>query len=69
MPFPTRENTGLCCKRIKKKHELQYALKNLQEKDLNFTKKMHFFKDKFPRSVQHVYLMVDFKPLLDLSRH
>ena len=22
-----------------------------------------------PRSVQHVYLMVDFKPLLDLSRH
>ena len=23
----------------------------------------------FPRSVQHVYLMVDFKPLLDLSRH
>ena len=69
MPFPTRANPGLCCKRIKKKHELQYALKNLQEKDLNFTKKMHFFKDKFPRSVQHVYLMVDFKPLLDLSRH
>ena len=23
----------------------------------------------FPSSVQHVYLMVDFKPLLDLSRH
>ena len=69
MPFPTRANPGLCCKRIKKKHELQYALKNLQEKDLNFTKKMHFFKDKFPRSVQHVYLMVDFKPLLGLSRH
>ena len=69
MPLPFRANPGLCCKRIKKKHELQYALKNLQEKDLNFTKKMHFFKDKFPRSVQHVYLMVDFKPLLDLSRH
>ena len=69
MPLPTWANPGLCCKRIKKKHELQYALKNLQEKDLNFTKKMHFFKDKFPRSVQHVYLMVDFKPLLDLSRH
>ena len=39
MPFPTRANPGLCCKRIKKKHELQYALENLQEKDLNFTRK------------------------------
>ena len=27
-----------------------------------------FFKT-FPRSVQHVYLMVDFKPLMDLIRH
>ena len=39
MPVPTRENLGLCCKRIKKKHELQYALENLHEKDLNFTRK------------------------------
>ena len=39
MPHPTRANPGLCCNRIKKKHELQYALKNLQEKDLNFTRK------------------------------
>ena len=38
MLFPTRANSGLCCKRIKKK-QLQYALENLQEKDLNFTKK------------------------------
>ena len=30
---------GLCYKRIKKKYELQYALENLQEKDLNFTRK------------------------------
>ena len=39
MPFPTRANPCLCYKRIKKKHELQYALENLQEKDLNFTRK------------------------------
>ena len=39
MPLPTRANPGLCCNRIKKKHELQYALENLQGKDLNFTRK------------------------------
>ena len=39
MPLPTRANPGLCCNRIKKKHELQYAPENLQEKDLNFTRK------------------------------
>ena len=39
MPLPTWANPGLCCKRIKKKHKLQYALENLQEKDLNFTRK------------------------------
>ena len=39
MPLLTRTNPGLCCNRIKKKHELQYALENLQEKDLNFTRK------------------------------
>ena len=39
MSFPTRANPGLCCNRIKKNHELQYALQNLQEKDLNFTRK------------------------------
>ena len=39
MPLPTRANPGLCCERIKNKHELQHALKNLQEKDLNFTRK------------------------------
>ena len=39
MPLSTRANPGLCCHRIKKKHELQYALENLQEKDLNFTRK------------------------------
>ena len=38
MPLLTRENVGLCCKRIKKKHELQYALENLHEKDLIFTR-------------------------------
>ena len=39
MSLPTRANPGLCCNRIKKTHELQYALENLQEKDLNFTDK------------------------------
>ena len=39
MPLPTSANPCLCCNRIKKKHELQYALENLQEKDLNFTRK------------------------------
>ena len=39
MPLPTRANNGLCCNRIKNKHELQYALENLQEKDINFTTK------------------------------
>ena len=39
MPFPTRPNTGLCCNRIKKKHELQYGLENLQENYFNFTRK------------------------------
>ena len=39
MPLPTRANPDLCCKKIKKKHELQYALGNLQEQDLNFTRK------------------------------
>ena len=38
MSFSTRANPGLCCKRIKTKR-LQYALENLQEKDLNFTRK------------------------------
>ena len=52
MPLPTRTKPGLCCNRIKKKHELQYSLENLQEKDLR----------TFPGSVQNVYLMVDFKP-------
>ena len=37
MPLPNRANPGLCCNRSKKKHELQAALENLQEKDLNFT--------------------------------
>ena len=39
MSLCTRANPGLCCNKIKKKHELQYALENLQEKDLNFTRK------------------------------
>ena len=39
MALPTRANSGLCCNRIKKKHEVQYALENLQEKDLHFTRK------------------------------
>ena len=34
MPLPTSANPCLCCNRIKKKHELQYALENLQEKAL-----------------------------------
>ena len=34
MPLPTRANPGLCCNRIKRRHELQYGLENLQEKDL-----------------------------------
>ena len=72
MPFPTRPNPGLCCKRIKKKHELQFALENVKEKDLNFTRKCtssQIILKTFPRSLQYVYLMLDFKPLLDLSRH
>ena len=36
MILPTRAKSGLCCNRILKKHELQYALENLREKDLNF---------------------------------
>ena len=39
MLLSTRANTGLYCNRIKKKHELQYAMENLQEKDLNFASK------------------------------
>ena len=39
MPLPTMVNSGLRCNRIKKKHDLQYALENIQEKDLNFTRK------------------------------
>ena len=39
MRLPTRAHPGLCCNRIKKNHELQYAVENLQEKDLNFTRK------------------------------
>ena len=34
MPLPNSANPGLCCNRIKKMQELQYALENLQEKDL-----------------------------------
>ena len=37
--LPTRANPGLCCYRIKKKYELQYALENLQEKDLKLARK------------------------------
>ena len=40
MPPVTRANPGLCCNRIKKKHELQNALENLQEQDLNFTRRV-----------------------------
>ena len=36
MALPTRANSGLCCNRIKKKHEVQYALENSHEKDLDF---------------------------------
>ena len=32
MPLSTRANRGLCCSRIKKKHELQYALENGHKK-------------------------------------
>ena len=39
MSLPTGANPGLCCNRIKKKHEIQHALENLQKKDLNFTRK------------------------------
>ena len=39
MPLPTRANPDLGCNKIKKKHELQYGLENLQEKDRNFTRK------------------------------
>ena len=39
IPLPTRANPALCCNRIKKKHELQYGLGNLQKKDLNFIRK------------------------------
>ena len=39
IPLPTRANPGFCYNRIKKKHQLQYAPENLQEKDLNFTRK------------------------------
>ena len=34
IPLPNSANPGLCCNRIKKMQELQYALENLQEKDL-----------------------------------
>ena len=47
MPLPTRANTGLCCNRIKKKHQLQYGLENLQEKNLNFTRKGTFSQISF----------------------
>ena len=46
MPFPTRANPGLRCKRIKNK-QLQYALENLLEKDLNFTRKCTFSQINF----------------------
>ena len=46
MSFSTRANPGLCCKRIKTKR-LQYALENLQEKDLNFTRKGTFLQINF----------------------
>ena len=63
MPLPTRAKSGLCCNRILKKRELQYALGNLQEKDLNFTgTSSQIYCQTFTRSVQHVSLMVDFKP-------
>ena len=39
MPLPTKANRDLCCNRIKKKHELQFAVENLREKPLNFTRK------------------------------
>ena len=72
MPLPTRANRGLSCNRIKKKYELQYALENYKKRILTLQEKALLHREileLFPRSVQHVYLMVDFKPLLDLSRH
>ena len=39
IPLPNSTNPGLCCNRIKKMQELQYALENLQEKGLNFARK------------------------------
>ena len=62
IPLPTMANPGLCCNRIKKKQVLQ----NIPE---NFTDTFHWSILKtFPRSVQ-IYLMVDFKMLLDWSSH
>ena len=54
MPLPTRANPGLCYKRIKKNHELQYALENLQEKYFNFTRKgssLKHFLDLYSMSI------------------
>lgn len=54
MPLPTRANPGLRCKKIKKDHELQYALKKLQEKDLNLTRKGTFLQASF-KNVSQIY--------------
>lgn len=62
IPLPTMPNPGLCCNRVKKKQMLQ----NIPE---NFIDTFHWSILKtFPRSVQ-IYLMVDFKMLLDWSSH
>ena len=45
--IPTRANPGLLCNRINKKHESQHTQENLQEKDLNFTRKGTFLQINF----------------------
>ena len=40
MALSTTANSGLCCNRIKKKHEVQYPLENLQEKILTLREKV-----------------------------
>ena len=39
MPLPSRAKPGLCCNRVKKKHELKYALKIYKKRILTLQQK------------------------------
>ena len=63
MILPTRAKSGLCCNRILKNMNYNMLWKIYEKRILTLQALLHrSIFQTFTRSVQHVSLMVDFKP-------